>query len=146
MVEQVRLAPLVVSETIEKLKVTVVSSLTPEEEPVAGGVREPLLSQTKHLRPKQSRLSPLHQSRVRVRRQTLLTYQNLRTENRQQPRRHSSTTTSGHRILRRRSSVLSAPFAALSQTTFKSLTRTMRKTLPLQLHLVLGHCVLRVRA
>ena len=53
-----------VSEAIERLKVTVVSSLTPEEEPVAGGVREPLLSQTKHLRPKQSRLSPLHQSRV----------------------------------------------------------------------------------
>ena len=62
-----------VSEAIERLKVTVVSSLTPEEEPVAGGVREPLLSQTKHLRLKQLRLSPLHQSRVRVRSQTLPT-------------------------------------------------------------------------
>ena len=44
MVEQVRLAPLVVSETIERLKVTVVSSPTPEEEPVAGGVREPVVT------------------------------------------------------------------------------------------------------
>ena len=53
-----------VSEAIERLKVTIVPSPTTGEEPVAGGVREPLLSQTKHLRPKQSRLSPLHQSRV----------------------------------------------------------------------------------
>ena len=33
-----------VSEAIERLKVTVVSSPTPEEEPVAGGVREPVVT------------------------------------------------------------------------------------------------------
>ena len=33
-----------VSETIERLKVTVVSSPTPEEDPVAGGVREPVVT------------------------------------------------------------------------------------------------------
>ena len=33
-----------VSEAIERLKVTVVSSPTPEEEPIAGGVREPVVT------------------------------------------------------------------------------------------------------
>ena len=33
-----------VAEAIERLKVTVVSSPTPEEEPVAGGIREPVVT------------------------------------------------------------------------------------------------------
>ena len=64
-----------VSEVIERLRVTVVPSPTTEGESVASGVRELVVAfvepdQTP--KAKQSRLSPLRQTRVRARHQTLL--------------------------------------------------------------------------
>ena len=122
-----------VSEAIERLKVTVVSSPTPEEDPVAGGVREPVVTfvepdQTPEAETIEIEPTPSEQSVSVMSDVTDIT------------KPADRELTSGRHILRRwTSSVLSAPFVVLSQTTFKSLTRTMCKTLLLQLHLVLGH-------